>query len=184
MQRLAVNFGPQARITEAELDQLFLDHYSQITAAAFRLVGDTDEAEELAAETFWNLWQKPPASRENILGWLYRVVINLGYNRLRSSRRRSAYEGSAVLTVLLGSMPENPQDELEHKQERFLVRAALAELPERDVQVLLLHALGNSYKEIAAALDLNPNSIGTTLARAERKFESIYARGDPNAPER
>lgn len=181
MQRLAVNFGTQIRFTEAEFDRLFLDHYTQITAAAFRLVGDADEAEELAAETFWKLWQKPPGSKENILGWLYRVVINLGYNRLRSYKRRSVYETGSMLQA---SSPESPQEILEQKQERLRVRAALAKLPERDVQVLLLHALGHSYKEIAAALALNPASVGTTLARAERKFESIYARGDQHAPER
>jgi RNA polymerase sigma factor (sigma-70 family) len=181
MQRLAVNFGPQARFTEVEFDRLFLDHYAQITAAAFRLVGDTTEAEELAAETFWKLWQRPPASSENILGWLYRVVINLGYNRLRSSKRRDVYEGSATQNVLLGSKINDPQEELERKQERLRVRAALAKLPENQVQVLLLHALGYTYKEIAGALNLNPASIGKTLARAEQKFENIYAKGDPHA---
>jgi RNA polymerase sigma factor (sigma-70 family) len=184
MQKLAVNFGPQTRFTDAEFDRLFLDHYSQITAAAYRLVGDPDEAEELAAETFWKLWQKPPVSQENILGWLYRVVINLGYNRLRSFKRRGKYEEGAFTDTHLTSSPANPQDELERKQERLRVRAALAQLPERDVQVLLLHALGSSYQEIATALALKPNSVGTTLARAEQKFERIYAKGDPYAPQR
>ena len=113
MQRLAVNFGPQTRFTDAEFDRLFLDHYSQITAAAYRLVGDPDEAEELAAETFWKLWQKPPNGQENILGWLYRVVINLGYNHLRSFKRRGRYEESAFTDTHLTSSPANPQDELE-----------------------------------------------------------------------
>lgn len=184
MQRLAVNFGPQTRLTQDEFDRLFLDHFPQITAAAFRLVGDNTEAEELASEAFWKLWQKPPASTENIRSWLYRVVINLGYNRLRSSKRRSAHEADALKSSLSGSAPANPQDELERKQERQRVRAALAELPERDVQLLLLHALGSSYKEIAETLALKPNSVGTTLARAERKFENIFTKGEAYAPER
>jgi len=31
---------------------------------------------------------------------------------------------------------------------------------------------GFSYREIAEALDMNPGSVGTTLARAERRFEN------------
>ena len=58
--------------------------------------------------------------------------------------------------------------------ERQIVRRALAELPERDAQLLMLRQAGLSYKELALALDVAPASIGTLLARAERAFEARY----------
>jgi RNA polymerase sigma-70 factor, ECF subfamily len=180
MQRQAVFFGTRSQITEAEFDRLFLDSYQKIAAAAYRLVGDPDEADDLAAEAFWKLWQNPPRSQENLLGWLYRTVINLGYNRLRSSRRRSGYEENAYrLDVDQSSL--NPLEEAERRQEAAQVRAVLKNLPERDVQILILHSSGLTYKDIAAALNVNPASLGTLLARAEHKFESQYARGENHA---
>ncbi len=181
MQRQAVFFGTQSQITEAEFDRLFLDHYSQIATAAYRLVGDPDEADDLAAEAFWKLWQNPPRLHENLVGWLYRTVINLGYNRLRASRRRTGYEQGGALE--LERPGRDPQEETERRLESTAVRAVLRSLPERDVQLLILHASGLTYREIASTLNLTPASVGTLLARAERKFESQYVRGEEHAPQ-
>lgn len=183
MQRQAVFFGTRTNITEAEFDRLFLDSYQKIAAAAYRLIGDPDEADDLAAEAFWKLWQSPPRSQENLLGWLYRTVINLGYNRLRSSRRRSGYEENAFRLDNNQSSP-NPLEEAQRRQESAEVRAVLRSLPERDVQILILHSSGLTYKEIAAVLNVNSANLGTLLARAEHKFESQYARGENHAPQR
>ena len=68
----------------------------------------------------------------------------------------------------------DPQDELARAEDRALVRAAIAKLPERQGQLLPLCYAGLSYSEIAGALDLAPASVGTLLARAERAFEAVY----------
>jgi RNA polymerase sigma-70 factor (ECF subfamily) len=69
----------------------------------------------------------------------------------------------------------DPHGEALRAEERAAVRAALAELPERQGKPLLLRYAGLSYAEIAGALDIAPASIGTLLARAERAFLAIYA---------
>ena len=56
------------------------------------------------------------------------------------------------------------------------MRAAIAELPERQGRLLLLRYAGLSYGEIAAALDVAASSVGTLLARAERAFLAVYER--------
>ncbi len=47
------------------------------------------------------------------------------------------------------------------------VRAALARLPHKQAAALVLRHSGLSYAEVAAALDLSPASVGTTVRRAE-----------------
>jgi RNA polymerase sigma-70 factor (ECF subfamily) len=54
------------------------------------------------------------------------------------------------------------------------VRRALDRMPERDCNLLLLRAEGFSYRDIAAALELNEASIGTLLARAKTAFRENY----------
>ena len=54
------------------------------------------------------------------------------------------------------------------------VRAVLAEMKARDAELLLLRTDGLAYREIAQVLGVQPSSVGTLLARAEREFERRY----------
>ena len=53
------------------------------------------------------------------------------------------------------------------REERGRVRAALARLPHKQAVALVLRHSGLSYAEVAAALDLSPGSVGTTVRRTE-----------------
>ena len=56
------------------------------------------------------------------------------------------------------------------------VQRALEALPEAfRMAVLLADVEGFSYKEIAAAIDVEPTSVGTLLARAERRFADAFS---------
>jgi RNA polymerase sigma-70 factor (ECF subfamily) len=169
----------QAREVEAEFETVFVQHYTRVYGVLFRLVGDRDEAEDLALETFWRLWQRPPARSENLAGWLYRVATHLGYNALRAAKRRLRYEEEAGRDAIdIASLPD-PAHEADRRAERTRARDTLRRMSPRDAQLLILRHSGFSYKEIAAALNVSPNSIGTLLARAEEEFERLY-RHDPS----
>jgi RNA polymerase sigma-70 factor (ECF subfamily) len=51
-------------------------------------------------------------------------------------------------------------------------------MPPREAQLLVLHHAGLTYKEIAAALEVAPGSVGTLLARAEAEFERRWQAGE------
>jgi RNA polymerase sigma-70 factor, ECF subfamily len=163
---------------EAAFQAAFTEHYSRVYGVLFRLLGERDEAEDLTVETFWRLWQRQPAQHENLGGWLYRVALRLGYNALRSARRRARYELQAGVDALEQSAPPDPAQAAELAETRSRVRAALAQLPERDAQLLMLRQAGLSYQELAAALGVAPGSVGTLLHRAETAFEWVYGPAD------
>jgi RNA polymerase sigma-70 factor, ECF subfamily len=152
-------------------EELFLRHYAAVYRVVYGVVGNAQEAEDLAQETFTALYRQPPRldGSGSPGGWLYRVAVNRAYNALRSNQR---------LQRRLGRMePEqqsNPQDEYLRREERERVRAALARLPERTAKLLVLRHAGLAYAEIAAALQVAPGSIGTLLVRAERAFIQTY----------
>lgn len=173
-------FHSTARLNEQTFEQLFNEHYTRIFAVLFRLTGDRYEADDLTSETFWRLWEKPPAQFENAAGWLYRVATNLGYNALRAGKRRELYElaSNADQDAIGKPAQQDPVQETERHQERERVRAVLRQMPARDVQVLVLRHSGLSYKEIAAAAGVATSSIGTLLARAEARFETLYRLGE------
>ncbi len=160
-------------------ETLFRSHWPRIHATLTRLVGDADEAEDLALETFWRLYQRPPRDRANGLGgWLHRVAMNLGFNALRARRRRQGHEQTGGAVWLEAATAPAPEEAAEVRATQARVRAALAALPEREAQLLILRHSGFSYQEIAAALKVAPGSVGTLLARAETEFEQRWRVGD------
>ncbi len=169
------------RIQRADdwLETAFQAHWSRLHALLYRLLGDSDEAEDLALEAFWQLHRHPPdlASEPALGGWLYRVAVNLGFNALRARKRRQRYEEQAGAQALEDNPAGDPAGELEKEQERQRVRAVLERMKPRSARLLLLRHSGLSYAEIAAALAVAPGSVGTLLARAEQEFETIYRQG-------
>jgi RNA polymerase sigma-70 factor (ECF subfamily) len=140
---------------ETSFEVLFHRHYPRVYGLLVRLLGDTAEG-------------------DNVGGWLYRVATNLGYNALRSTRRRDQRE-QAVMAEMPLTAP-SAAAEAERRALQVAVRAALARMKPRDGQLLLLRQMGFSYRELAEALDVSPNSIGTLLARAEKAFLKAYGR--------
>jgi len=156
----------------ASFEVLFHRHYNRVYHLLYRLVGDRAEAEELAQEVFLRLYQRPLRRGDNVSGWLYRVATNLGYNTLRGNKRRGRREEKVMVDTPLTA--PSAAAEAERRITQAEVRAALARLKPRQGKLLLLRQMGFSYKELAAALGVKPNSIGTLLARAEKAFRKVY----------
>ncbi|MCB9134842.1 MAG: sigma-70 family RNA polymerase sigma factor [Anaerolineales bacterium] len=169
----------KARGTEATasaFENAFHTYWPRIHAVLYRLTGDPDQAEDLALEVFLRLHREPRLLQpdQNLPAWLYRVAANLGYNALRAARRRQKYETAAGQLALQTDLPPDPAHAAERTAEQNAVRRTLAAMKPRDAQLLLLRHSGLSYNELAAALHLNPASIGKLLSRAEKEFEKKY----------
>jgi RNA polymerase sigma-70 factor (ECF subfamily) len=157
-------------------EALFQEHWAHVYRLLNRLVGDPAEAEDLALETFVRLYQRFPLreTESNPGGWLHRVATNLGLHSIRGWKRRERYEMAAGKYALEETPEVRPAEILAQEEERHLVRLVLAQMNERQSQLLVMRYSGLSYKEIANALGLAPTSIGPLLLRAEREFEKQY----------
>src|SRR5215217_4893121 len=147
----------------ADLEEVFRTHYPRVVATAARVLGSRDQAEDVAQEVFLSFGRSSVAAAE-AGGWLTVAATHTALNLLRSGRRRSAREeladdGPAVVPDIA--------DLVVTREERSAVRAALARLPHRQAAALVLRHSGLSYAEVAAALDMSPRSVGTTVRRAE-----------------
>lgn len=156
-----------------DFENLFQQHWERMCRVAGRLVGDMDEAQDVALAAFLQLYQHPPVEEHNLGGWLYRVVTRLGYNALRTRRRQQFYESQGT-GLASASTAGDPEETLELRQRTQQVRAALQKMKPRAARLLALRSAGFSYAEIAAALEVPPSSVGTLLARAEREFEAKF----------
>jgi RNA polymerase sigma-70 factor (ECF subfamily) len=151
-----------------DLTQLFEQYYDSLVRMLYRRTGDRDRAEDLAQETFARAVAAPP---NNPRPWLFAVALNL----VREDGRRNLRQGRRLeLLRADDAPPQGPDVDFERNENSAAVRAALAQLNERDREALLLKAEGFNYTEIASTLGLSKGAVGTTLARARRRLVEAY----------
>ena len=150
------------RAVRADLDVVFRREYAHVVAVAARVLGSRAEAEDVAQEVFLSFGRTSAPAAE-ARGWLSVAAAHTALNVLRTGRRRSAREESAAQDGVVSDVAEV----VVTSEERRRVRAALGRLPRKQAVALVLRHSGLSYADVAAALDLSPGSVGTTVRRAE-----------------
>ena len=155
-----------------EFAGVFRAHYQRIYRYLDRVADDADAAEDLAQEAFVRLYRRGSLPDEPA-AWLITVSMNLLRNMKTSSRRRAQIVTAHLKGQVVASH-RSPEVDLAASEARVRVRTAVDSMSERDRNLLLLRAEGYSYRELADALDLNVNSVGTLLARAQRSFRERY----------
>jgi RNA polymerase sigma-70 factor (ECF subfamily) len=155
-------------------ETLFYRHYDRVYGLLFRLIGNRQEAEDITQEVFIKLYRQPFEGRRehNLSAWLYRVATNMGYNHNRSRKRH--WSRNRLLVPDAGEKQGDPAEEASAAETREKVRAALAQLPERQSQMLLMRQMDFSYAELADITGVAPGSVGTLLARAADAFRVAY----------
>jgi RNA polymerase sigma-70 factor, ECF subfamily len=154
-----------------DFETFFHIHYDRIARAVARVVRDPARAEDITTEAFWKLWRNPKVCRGGqAVGWLYRTAVRMAIDEIRKEARRTRNERLPV-TRQSGKTPEETHAAAE---ERDRVRLVLASLDERQAELLLLRSNDLSYADVAAALDLNPASVGTLISRAQQAFRKEY----------
>jgi RNA polymerase sigma-70 factor (ECF subfamily) len=173
----AVPAAPTRSGTRADLEAVFRANYPLVVGVAARVLGSRDEAEDVAQEVFLS-FGRSSVPAEGAGGWLTVAAAHTALNLIRSGRRQTAREAAA------GNVPTafpDVADTVIGLDERRRVRRALAGLPRKQAVALVLRHSGLSYAEVAAALDLSPGSVGTTVRRAEsalRKEMDRHASSD------
>lgn len=147
----------------------FEDAFDELFPRAFklarRLVGDTDVAEDIAAEALARTYAHWPrvAGLEYRDGWVLRVAANLAVDRVR---RRP----EAITVPAAGFGPATAAIAGPDAEELVVLRvalvAALGSLPRRQRQAVALRYLGDlSDGEVAVALGISVGSVKTHIHR-------------------
>jgi len=175
--RVAVSDSARGAV-RADLEEIFRRDYRRVVGVAVRVLGSRDQAEDVAQDVFLS-FVRSSVPAEEAPGWLSVAAAHTALNLLRSGRRRASREESAAAAQ--DGVVSDVADAVVTLEERSRVRAALARLPRKQAGALVLRHSGLSYADVAAALDLSPGSVGTTVRRAEsalRKELNRHAASD------
>lgn len=159
--------APDAR---ASFEQLFRDTRTDLLAYIMRRSQSAEDAADVLAETYLIAWQKldaiPTGERSRL--WLFGVARNLLLKG--ASRHRSRH---ALVERLAGELrsAHRPHAPVEDGRSNAL-RAALAELPERDREILMLTAWeGLTPRQVAGVMGAPVNLIRVRLHRARTRLK-------------
>lgn len=127
------------------------------------------DADDLAAEVFAIAWRRrDDVPTEAILPWLYRTAGYVLANHRRAARK------APHLVAVEGSEPVEG-DHAQRVAERDEIDRALAQLSERDRDILLLHAWeGLDGTELADALGISRSGAQAALSRARARLREIW----------
>jgi RNA polymerase sigma-70 factor, ECF subfamily len=158
-------------------------HQRYVYNLALRVVGNPQDAEDLAHEAFVRAWLAITNFRQEarFRTWLFRIVTNLCYNRLPGLRRELSELGEDCLAEL----PDEPSPDLdpvaglEAEETRSYLHEQIDRLPESyRLLVILRYQQNLSYEEIARVVSLPLGTVKTGLFRAKdrlRQTLQVYA---------
>ena len=161
-------------------EQLMLDNQNRVYSLALRMVNDREEAADLAQEAFLKAWRGLPSFQgdSSFATWVYRLTTNLCIDFLRRRKRRQGVEPAFSLDdpddgwAEPADLSQDPQRHLERKELHRALERAMAALPDHYRQVIVMRELSQlSYQEIGQALDLDPGTVKSRIARARQALQ-------------
>jgi RNA polymerase sigma-70 factor (ECF subfamily) len=166
---------------KAAFDRLVLKHKDRLFNLCYRLLGDYEEANDSAQETFINVYGSLGKFRfESAFStWLYRIAVNTCKNKLKSSAFRQKRKMVPLDNPVLGnrSQPsgeiqngsQSPAKEFEKKERMRVLQEAINALPPEQKEVITLRDIeGFSYEEVADITGFNLGTVKSKLARARQ----------------
>jgi RNA polymerase sigma factor (sigma-70 family) len=157
----------------AQFATLFESQRVTLVRLLARLTGDRHVAEDLVQDAYLKVAAAAETGDvQHLQPFLYQTARNLAFDHLRKQKVRAVVHPlpSATLDAVIEAVPAadpSPEARLMDRDRVRRFQAALAELPERARQVLLLHRLhGLTLVEIARRFGVSERTIAKDLALA------------------
>ena len=164
------------------LGELFDRYADRIYTYCFRRTASWAVAEDATSSVFLEAWRahdRAAAYDDAALPWLYGIATNVCRNLGRSERRHLAAVGRLPRPTEGPDHAEEIDQRVDSERAMARVVAELADLPERDREVIALVVWsGLTYEEAAEALGVPVGTVRSRLARARARLGSAVWTGD------
>lgn len=142
-------------------------HWSAVVTYAYGFLEAQDAAEDVAQTAFVRLWEGRSRWRLDSTprGLLFRIARNLALNERRHAGVKAEWQVRASSSPVAGSVPQS--DEVEADELRRAAEEAIRGLPTRRREVFELARFhGLSYRQIADALEISPQTVANQMSSA------------------
>ena len=175
---------------ERAFNELVQQYERRVFALVFRMLGNREEAEDLAQEVFVQVFKAIDQFRGDakLSTWVYRIAVNLCKNRNKYLQRRHAHQQddiealgdrapmSSAKGTTAGSIAR-PDDMLVGLQVERAVQEAIAELEPDFREALVLRDVEDlSYEEIGQITGLPDGTVKSRIHRARSQLRAVIER--------
>jgi RNA polymerase sigma-70 factor (ECF subfamily) len=174
---------------EKAFAEIVLHSQKKVFNIAYRMLGNLEEAKDLAQEVFISVFESIKGLKEEIKfdAWLTQITLNHCRNRWKYLKRRRYFNSDSLddsIETEEGSMPrtlvdpsDNPETLYEKKSIQQFIQGGLLKLKEDQRELVVLRDLqGYSYEEMGELLGLPEGTIKSKLHRARMDLKEILER--------
>jgi RNA polymerase sigma-70 factor, ECF subfamily len=168
-------------------EELVVRFQHRLVGVMNHLVGQAEEAEDLAQEVFLRVYRarKTYHPRCKFTTWLFTIANNLALNCLRSRQRKpvrplppqdSGPLGRSPAEQMVPDPGSGPLRKVERREMAEVIRRALDGLNERQRMAVLLNKFEDmNYAEIAAVMGLTTKGVKSLLSRARMNLRAALS---------
>jgi len=160
-----------------DLDLIFREHHSAVFRAAYRVTGNSGDAEDVLQTVFMRLLRRHRDAEAvgHMESYLRRAAVNAALDLIRSRQAAPHVPLEDVAPLL----PENASlapDRVHRSNEiRHWLREAVARLSPRAAEIFTLRFFeGKDNPEIAETLGTTPASVAVTLSRTRERIQQEF----------
>lgn len=177
--------------TEA-FEALVLEHQNKVYSLALRMVGNEEDARDMAQEAFIRAFSSLTGFRgdSKFSVWLYRLTSNICIDFLRSRAKKRTVsmtwtddEGDDAGELEIPDERFSPEEQFDRRSIRESVQRGLDSLSPQYREILVLREInGLSYEEIGRVLGIEEGTVKSRIFRARKKLCDFLLR-EGNIPE-
>jgi RNA polymerase sigma-70 factor (ECF subfamily) len=159
--------------------ELYRLYHVAMYNTTLRIVGDSDDAEDVMQEAFLKAFLKLDSYRGEVSfgAWLKRIVINKALDFLRLKKEKLSLEDAGEI----GEMEDEPDDSPQVEYRAEAIKRAIYRLPEGYRIVLSLILLeGYDHEEVSGILNISNATSRTQYHRAKKKLVELLKSNEKN----
>ena len=168
--------------------RLVIRYQHKVHNLCFRILGDRDEAMDMAQEVFLTVHKSLKDFRGESLfsTWIFRVTVNHCKNRIKYLGRRKYYQSLSLdqpqelsegeVYFELEDTSPGPESQVASEEVQELVQAAINSLdPDHRLAIILRDIQELSYEEIAQVLGIKVGTVKSRIHRARNELKKKLA---------
>lgn len=164
---------------QAAFEAIFQRYERQIYSFIYRMMGDSDDANDLTQDCFVKAFRALGRTSEdlNISAWLHRIASNacLDVLRRRQRLRWLPWDAPKHDHLLVSTPIDDPERSAISQETRVTVQRVLDRMSHRHRLALILREYeGLSCEEIGDVMGLSRSAVKSMLFRAREEFRRVY----------
>lgn len=164
-------------------EQLIEDYEKKVFNIALRMMGNYDDAKDMAQESLIKVYKSISSFKEqsSLSTWIYRITTNVCLDELRKRKSRKVVyidenikfdDGEAKKEIVSDEI--TPEEKVERDEIKRMLNSAISELSDEHKTVIVLRDIqGFSYEEISNITKCPQGTVKSRINRARQALKEI-----------